>query len=155
MSDSDKKSTAARVDWRGADLRGVSMAGINLEYADLRACDLRGVNFSGSNLRYADLRGAQLQGANFMNSTLYGARLQGAEAFQADFRNADLRQANLGGAYLEGAVLPAPSSDKAEQPSREGPDAADEARKSAMVPDDQPASPVRNNGQGKGRGRGR
>ncbi len=56
MSDNGQKPPPARIDWRGADLRGVSMTGISLEHADLRACDLRGVNFTGSSLRYADLR---------------------------------------------------------------------------------------------------
>jgi uncharacterized protein YjbI with pentapeptide repeats len=115
MSDNEKKSRPAPVDWRGADLRRVNMAGISLEQADLRACDLRGVNFTGSSLRYADLRGARLQGASFQNASLYGAKMQGAEAQQTDFRGADLRQANLGGAYLEGAVMPPPSAPEVRQ----------------------------------------
>ncbi len=102
---SEQNPSPARVDWRCADLRGVNMTGMNLQYADLRAADLRGCNFTGSDLSYADFRGSRLDGAIFQNATLYGAKMQGAEAFQADFRNADLRQVNFGGAYLEGAMM--------------------------------------------------
>ena len=30
----------------------------------------------------------------------------------ADFRGADLRQANMGGAYIDGAMMPAPTAEK-------------------------------------------
>ncbi len=106
---SDKPAGSPRVDWRAANLRNVSFAGVSLEGADLRAADLSGSNFTAANLRYADLRGATLVGTTFQNADLYGAKMQGVEAYQADFRGADLRQANFGGAYLDGAMLPPPS----------------------------------------------
>ena len=114
MSDSSVKPG---VDWRGADLRGVNMAGVTLQHADLRATSLAGVNFTGSDLSYADFRGANVQGAVFQNASLYGAKMQGITAQQADFRGADLRQANLGGAYLEGAMLPATDKERLPSPS--------------------------------------
>jgi hypothetical protein len=106
-----EKPAPPRVDWRGADLRNVNMAGVLLEAADLRASDLSGSNFTSANLRYADLRGAKLTGTNFQNANLYGAKMQGVEAHHADFRGANLQLANFGGAYLEGAILPPPSPD--------------------------------------------
>jgi hypothetical protein len=105
----DHATAKSRVDLRGANLCGVSFAGMDLEGADFRAANLRGASFVGSKLRYADFRGASLHQANFRNASLYGAKLQGAEAFGADFQNCDLRQCNLAGAYLEGAVLPPPA----------------------------------------------
>jgi hypothetical protein len=103
-----------RIDWRGADLRGVNLQDVNLEGADMRAVDARGVNFSRSNLRYADFRGAQVQQANFQRANLYGAKMQGIEAQMADFRGADLRQTNMSGAYMDGAMMPSLSTVKEE-----------------------------------------
>ena len=74
------KAEPPRIDWRGADLRGANLSGMDLEGVDFRASDLRGVNFSGSMLRNADFRGAQIQGANFQNANLFGAKMQGVEA---------------------------------------------------------------------------
>jgi uncharacterized protein YjbI with pentapeptide repeats len=105
----DKPTAPPRVDWRGADMRNVSFAGVSLEGADFRASDVSGSNFTAANLRYADFRGATMHGTIFQNANLYGAKLQGVEAYEADFRGADMRQSNLGGAYLEGARLPLPS----------------------------------------------
>ena len=98
---------APRIDWRGADLRGVTLPD-NMDYADLRACDLRGVDMSHRSFRYCDLRGAMMQGANCQHSSFYGAKMQGIEAADTDFRYADLRQANLAGAY--GARMPEPAA---------------------------------------------
>jgi uncharacterized protein YjbI with pentapeptide repeats len=103
----DRETTAARLDWRGANLRGATLSHMVLDNADFRGADLRDVNFTHSSLRYVDLRGAQIQGANFQHASLYGAKMQGVEADRADFRAADLRLANWGGAYLQGAQMPA------------------------------------------------
>jgi uncharacterized protein YjbI with pentapeptide repeats len=105
----DQPAAPPRVDWRAADLRNVSFAGVSLEGADFRAADISGSNFTNANLRYADFRGAAMHGTMFQNANLYGAKMQGVEAFEADFRGADLRQANFGGAYMEGARMPSPS----------------------------------------------
>jgi uncharacterized protein YjbI with pentapeptide repeats len=155
MSDSDKKRAPPRVDWRGANLSGGNMAGMNLEYGDFRGCNLRNVNFTGSILRYGDFRGAEMQGANFQNAILYGARMQGVEAYQADFRGADLRQANLGGAYLEGAMLPEPAAAKPEQPGREGAGASESSREVDVSREEKSSVPERNKGRGKDRSRRR
>ncbi len=50
-----------------------------------------------------------------------------AASNRADWRYADLRLANLGGAYLEGAMLPAPSR----EPEGPGSDPLDAARQRA------------------------
>ena len=108
MSDSDKKSTAASVDWRGADLRGGQHGGHEPGIRRPQGLRPAGCEFHWQQPAIRGLAAPGCRGRDFQNATLYGARLQGAEAYQADFRNADLRQANLGGAYLEGAVLPVP-----------------------------------------------
>jgi|SRR5947209_6180378 len=105
---SNEQPSPARIDYRGADLRGNNMAGMNLDYADMRGADMREVNFTRSSLRYADLRGARVQGANFQYAVLYGAKMQGVEAHQADFRNSDTRQVNWSGAYVDGAMMTPP-----------------------------------------------
>jgi uncharacterized protein YjbI with pentapeptide repeats len=115
---------ASRINWRGADLRGVNLTFVNLEGADLRGCNLRGCELSDKSFRFADLRGAEVQGGNFQNSSFYGAKMQGIEAHRANFRGCDLREANLGGAYLERAVLPGRddhhrSNERDSEPARE------------------------------------
>jgi hypothetical protein len=100
---------APRIDWRGADLRGVTLPS-NMDYADLRACDLRGVDMSHRSFRYCDLRGAMMQGANCQHASFYGAKMQGVEAANADLRYSDLRMANLAGAYMQGARMPEPTA---------------------------------------------
>ena len=100
----DPASVPARIDWRGANLRGANLNHMVLDYADMRGADLRDVNFTHSSLRYADFRGANIQGANFQYASLYAAKMQGVEANNADFRNADLRMVNWGGAYVQGSL---------------------------------------------------
>jgi uncharacterized protein YjbI with pentapeptide repeats len=112
--DQGEGKSRPRIDWRGADLRGVNLQDVNLEGADMRAVDARGVNFSRSNLRYADFRGAQVQQANFQRANLYGCKMQGIEAQMADFRGADMRQTNMSGAYIDGAIMPSVSTVKEE-----------------------------------------
>jgi hypothetical protein len=105
---SSRKPGTDRTDYRAVDLRGASMAGLNLDHADFRGSDLQGVNFSSSDLRYTDFRGSDVSGANFQNASLYGAKMQGAVTRETDFRRSDLRQVNFGGAYdLDRAMMPA------------------------------------------------
>ena len=92
MSD---QSSRPGVDWRGADLRGVNMAGVTLQYADLRATNLAGVNFTGSDLSYADLRGANVQGAVLSGAFLTFAIVIG------EFTMASLLDRPAFGPYLQ------------------------------------------------------
>ncbi len=70
----DKGTKTARIDWRGADLRGANLTGMDLSGVDFRAADLRGVNFSGSMLQYADFRAAQVQAQISKTQTFTGQR---------------------------------------------------------------------------------
>jgi uncharacterized protein YjbI with pentapeptide repeats len=84
------------------DLAGdqVSLARINLDWANLR-----GVNLDWANLRGIDLRGADLTAATFQRADLRGARVDGAELRSANLSAADLGGADLSDATLTGANL--------------------------------------------------
>ena len=96
-------------------LCGVSLAGADLQEADLRDAvlvdaDLRDAALVGADLRCADLCRADLTGANLISADLSGAHLRraglsGAYLRGADLKEADLRRANLIGADLRGANL--------------------------------------------------
>ena len=92
-----------------------SMAGANLENAQLANS-----NFSGKNMKGALMLNANLTGANFSGAHLADANLEGATATEANFsganlknavmmninlKNANLTGANFKGANLEGADL--------------------------------------------------
>jgi phospholipase C len=77
------------------DLRGASLAGENLNGADLE----------GAELSDAAVQGVNLQGAFLANAVLTGARLQGTNLRGADLSGADLRNATLQGSNLQGANL--------------------------------------------------
>jgi hypothetical protein len=94
------------VDVQGPD----SMAGANMENAQLE-----NVNFSGRNLKGAVMINANLKNANFSGANLHGAVMEGTDATGANFSganlkdavliNANLTNANLTGANLKNAVL--------------------------------------------------
>lgn len=94
------------VDVQGPD----SMAGANMENAQLE-----NVNFSGRNLKGAVMINANLKNANFSGSNLAGAVMENVDATGANFSganlkdavliNANLINANLTGANLKNAVL--------------------------------------------------
>ena len=88
-----------------ADLRGVNLAGLDLEFTDFTGADLRGAFFNyGQRLRC--LRGADLRGCN-----LRGVDFTGGDLRNADLRFADLDEANFSRANLSGAKLPATAAD--------------------------------------------
>lgn len=112
----------------GLDLRGASLAGLDLGCtdpgaaraaafvperveagcADFSGADLRSANLDRATLPYAllsdaDLRDANLALADLRGALLGGARLGGAELFGTDLREADLRGADLTGADLSTA----------------------------------------------------
>lgn len=94
------------VDVQGPD----SMAGANMENAQLE-----NVNFSGRNLKGAVMINASLKNANFSGANLAGAVMEGTDATGANFSganlkdcvliNANLTNANLTGTNLKNAVL--------------------------------------------------
>ena len=83
----------------------LSLAGANLEGANLEGANLRGANLEGANLKGAKLREAHLEGANLWDvelegADLFNANLEGANLFNANLEGADLSNANLEGADL-------------------------------------------------------
>lgn len=95
------------VNWQGAnlaelDLAGFDLAGDNLQGADMMCdnlvgADLQGANLQNCNLMYADLDGAYLQGANEQTDQLGDTLLTGA-----NFQGANLQNANLIGSVVTG-----------------------------------------------------
>lgn len=73
-----------------ADLSGLVLSGVQLQYANLRQTRLQGCNLAQSKLNHADLREADLSGTDLSS---------------ADLSNADLRDVILTGAVLRGAKL--------------------------------------------------
>ena len=79
----DKKNAAFRVDLHGADLRHISMIGMNLAHANLREtrlgfATLNEADLSGANLESANLHRAFLSDALLRNTNLSGARFRRA-----------------------------------------------------------------------------
>lgn len=100
---------------RNKSVKGASLDGRNLRYADavqaflanadLRHADLQGANLGSTNLQGANLRHANLVDANLISAKLeeadlFGANLQGANLIAAKLEEADLRFAALEGASL-------------------------------------------------------
>lgn len=67
--------------------------------------DLRGINLAGENLDGVDLVNARLQMANLARASFRGARLTNANLGEAFLRNADFTEADLRGANLRGAIM--------------------------------------------------
>ena len=78
-----------------ADLAGVDLSGLELEYASLKRADLRGAiledtNLSGASLEDADLTGTtRTRGANLTGAGMDRARLGGADLSRAVLRPED------------------------------------------------------------------
>jgi len=83
-----------------ADLRGLSLVGMDLSEQDLRGARLEGVDLSGANLLSVSLQGARLRCAR-----LEGARLDYASLVGADLSYAELRGASLEGCRVRSACL--------------------------------------------------
>ena len=71
---------------RGADLKGTSLQGGFLAYADLNGADLRGVNFQLGSVAFGNAAKAKLD----------GAALGATSIVNADLRGASMRQVSLG-----------------------------------------------------------
>lgn len=79
------------LDLKGAEMKGLDLAGLDFEDSDLSGADLEraklvGVDFEGANLQDADLKEADLRRADFQQTKISGALLTAA-----DLRGADLR----------------------------------------------------------------
>jgi hypothetical protein len=87
--------------WKGANLRGAQLTGVNLGNANLsRAC------FVGANLYYAFLNTTDLSYADLEGACLRGADIEDSNLMFARLANADLSMSSIGGsARLAGANL--------------------------------------------------
>ncbi len=121
--------TDARINLRGADLRGAVLRGVNLRGADLigarlddvvaveallsgasmTSAQLPGANLSraqiqSTNLIKANLNGANLQWAHIDGALLNDAQLEGANLIEARLCNTSMEGTRLRKAHLEGAT---------------------------------------------------
>ena len=87
------------------NLRGIDLAGQNLENTVLSQVDLTESNLQGANLRKADLTRAILINANLQRAKLASAQLNSAILCRANLTRANLQSANLGEADLTEAIL--------------------------------------------------
>jgi pentapeptide repeat protein len=71
-------------------LAGVQLDGADMRLATLKHANLRGADLRNANLEQADLTGADLTGANLSHARLTNAQVRGAVAMTTDFRGADL-----------------------------------------------------------------
>ncbi len=79
---------------KGADLRAVQLANL----------DINDIALDGADLSGADLRGIDLSSATLVSTNLSNANLAGANLRSTDLHSADISNANLAGADLTGAV---------------------------------------------------
>lgn len=91
------------IDFRYADLRGVTLRSVKLINADLQFSDFRGANFFATQFSSSDLTLARFDGASLIGVN-FGAVAGGTTRLdQASFRGARLNRANFMGASLSKA----------------------------------------------------
>ena len=90
---------------KGASLAGAELQGANLGRVQLQGAILRSTRLWGADLTDAQLQGAELLIAELQGASLRGAQLQGAELLAAKLQGADLSGAQLQGANLGRAEL--------------------------------------------------
>jgi glycosyltransferase involved in cell wall biosynthesis/uncharacterized protein YjbI with pentapeptide repeats len=88
------------VSWQWANLRSVSLPGLNAPGIDLRDAVLENADLSGARLTRARLDAAKLKGTILADADLSGAVLE-----HADLAGANLVRANLQGAVLRNAFV--------------------------------------------------
>lgn len=91
-----------------ADLPGIYMRGVNLNWADLNNVTMSGASLSDANLRNADLSEANFEKVNasaarFDGATLISANFQGAFLLDSALTDANLKNIKLNLANLVGA----------------------------------------------------
>jgi len=94
-----------RLDLRGTNLQGTTLAGLDFDHARLNDAQLQRANLIGAQLQRADLWGAQLQGADLTRAQLQRANLWNAQLQGARLNDAQLQGANLTRVRLQGARL--------------------------------------------------
>ena len=95
-----QKVLLARADMEGAVLQGANLRESYFGATNLRGANLEKADLGGANMREVILIGANLSCANMCNTHLASARLQ-----EATLSGVNLCEANLWGANLQGATL--------------------------------------------------
>jgi len=111
----DGGGDAWKLDFHGAHLARVNLAGMRLaaarfdgcalHFADARMADLRGASLDRAHLKEAWLLRAHLEGTSFNKAHLERARLSEAHLETAWLSEVHLENGSLDGAHLEGASL--------------------------------------------------
>lgn len=94
-----------RLNFFGADFRGIKLRNRDFESANLERSLLQGADFSDSKLQRASLKAAKMQRASFAHAKMQRVNLDFVVAQQTSFFNADLRGATVLMAKMQGAVL--------------------------------------------------
>ena len=102
---SQKKPTWSKNDKDPDSVAGAQLEGANLRYALASKAFLAGADLRGADLSYADLFLADLSGARLTHASLGGADLDRADLSRADLLGATLSGSHLPGANLSGAEL--------------------------------------------------
>ncbi|BAQ67844.1 Pentapeptide repeat-containing protein [Rhodovulum sulfidophilum] len=97
-------------DFRGAQLAGTFLAGVDLRLAHMEGVGLKGAQMEGADLSeaqmdWADLSGARMEGAHLRGVKMDWALLSGAQMRGADLSGAQMNDAYLGEAQMPGAIL--------------------------------------------------
>ena len=87
------------------DFRGENLKGVSLKCENLKGVSLKGVSLKCANLYGANLNSASLEYANMAGVNLKGTMLNDANLANAYLVNANMTYSNLGCANLEGANL--------------------------------------------------
>lgn len=103
-------AVGGRPNFRGANLSGLNLRGLNFIGADMSGANLNGVDFfytmlSHANFQGASMRHTNLQTAILMQANLRKADLQHANLTYANLVRSDLSETNLSKADLSSAVL--------------------------------------------------
>lgn len=104
------KRKVRRIDWRGAQMRGLEaieghLVDARLSYADLSDGWLGKANLSQARLVHTNLSRTNLVGANLQGAVLSEAVLIDADLIYANLRDTSLADADLTGAKLQNAIL--------------------------------------------------
>ncbi len=86
------------------DYHIISLKGANLRAVPLAHLDINDIALDGADLSGADLSGINLSSATLVGTNLSAANLAGADLRGTDMHNTDVNNANLAGADLTGAV---------------------------------------------------
>jgi hypothetical protein len=103
--DAMESTRLSRKDIEAIIKEGGSLAGFDLQGADLQEMHLVGMDLSGANLSRANLSKAHLYGANLQGANLFKANLAGANLNSTNLRDCNLLGASLDETRLNDVIL--------------------------------------------------